>query len=386
MKRHLIILSLIFLTLTSCVKEEHHNSSYSFEENSNLIFTEFLIGNFSSDRAIEISNIGANPIDLASYSVNIFKQNQIEPYIKIDLPTKNIEPGKSLVIAYDKANENILKHADIVTEKLMIDGTWPVALMHNDSIVDTLGYIGYQTNYGKQCDLVRKPEHYKGKKEIDDYDWMKFKCTNFENLGKINELPSDEILLEGPRLTEEILALPFIDEDGMGGGGVVEVTLSGVGDGDTSYFDFPSSLSKYGISNESVRYLKINTPEIQHGTSIDAQPWGQEAKKYNNNVLRNAKRFMIQTERNNTYRETYGRMLCYVWYSNLDNPKISDYVCLNAEMLTKGLAFTYFFDENVGANPVDYQGITYTNYFLNCELYAKKLGIKVHGEKDPNFI
>ena len=357
--------------------------------NSNLIITEFLTGSSPSDRAIEISNTSEEVVNLDGFAISIYKRMEKKPGYVIRLDNFSILPHGCFVVTSPDSCDEIKKKANIITEDFFCDGTWPVALTYQGEILDILGQIGYQTEFAKRKSLVRKEEYFIEREAFNSYDWMSYPADDFSNLGTYKATITEEELLEGPKLTEEMAELPFITEykgEFVGGGGFVEVTLGSMGDGDTTRFNFPSSLREYGIySNESVRYLKINTPEIQHGDEIDAQPWGYAAKEYNNNVLRNAKHFIVQTEKFNAYRETYDRMLLYVWYSNKDNPLLSDYRCLNCEMLKQGLAFTYFASDNAINNPLLYKGLSYTSIFMNAEAYATKMGLKIHGEIDPNF-
>ena len=394
MKKRIVFLSCAFVCiLTGCVPEANPSSSGinkpAFYGKSDILFTEFITGSSPSNRALEISNLSDKDVSLDGYSVNIYRRMETTPKYKISLNGKQIKAKSSFVIASSDSKDLYTSKADLVTADLVVDGTWPVALVKDNKIVDMLGQIGYQTEYGKQKDLVRKDDYLENKESFDSYEWIAYQTDDVSRLGNYYDSISDVELLWGPKLTEEMASLPFIYEKKgtyVGGGGFIEVDLAYCGDGDTTNFYFPSSLREYGIgSRESTRYLKINTPETQHGTEIDAQPWGYKAQEYNNSILNSAKHYIVQTERDSSFRETYDRMLLYVWYSNESNPQLSDYKCLNFEMVEVGLARCYFYDENAYNNPLLYKGISYTNFFLNAEAHAKKLGLKIHGEIDPDF-
>ena len=109
------------------------------------------------------------------------------------------------------------------------------------------------------------------------------------------------------------------------------------------------------------------------------------AKKFNNQVINNAKSFAIQTSKGGSYRDAYGRLLGYVWYSNLSNPSPSDYMCLNFEMVREAYAFTYFDEVTNNRYTMFYKSVAYTNIMRNAELRAKNNGWKIHGETDPDF-
>ncbi|MGM9873363.1 MAG: thermonuclease family protein [Bacilli bacterium] len=382
-KHKIIILSLLSLFIfSSC---ENSNDDINFIENSPLLFSEFIKGETSYDRLIEIYNKSDEDISLDDYRIVIYKQNEKEEHISIPL-SGTINSHDTFVICHTEANDMYHSYADYFTSSLMVDGTWPVALKKGNDLVDVLGIIGYQFDYAKHCDLVRKKEYMVNRKSFESYDWVKYYASNLSTIGNVDAVISEEELLEGPKLTSDDFLLPFINEDGLGGGGVVEVGLSSLGDGDTTTFTFPSSVvGEYINRSESVRYLGINTPEIQHGTYIDAQPWGNKAKEYNNNILRNAKHYLIQTCLNSSIRETYGRFLGFVWYTNVDNPNPGDYTLLNFEMVKEAYAFQLWMLSDSSLDPMSYLGVPYMSIFNNAEMKAKNEGKKIHGEVDPEF-
>ena len=372
------------LALTGCFTVKNDSSGdFSFEKDSPLIFSEFHRGYSSQDRAIEIYNKGNGEINLGDYSVSIYKQNQKQAYKTIKL-SGSLNANETYVLVHDAASESLKAKADLITE-LMVDGTWPISLNHKDKVVDVLGKIGYQHDYCTYADMARKKEFLVGRNELNEYDWIKYDADNVDLLGTIDVTMSEEELLQGQRLTEEDFARPFV-ENGSGGGGAIKVRLAYTGDGDTTNFYLDSKDIKGDLSSrEIIRYLGINTPEIQHGTSIDAQPWGYAAKKFNNQVINNAKSFAIQTSKGGSYRDAYGRLLGYVWYSNLSNPSPSDYMCLNFEMVREAYAFSYFDEVTNNRYTMFYKSVAYTNIMRNAELRAKNNGWKIHGETDPDF-
>lgn len=390
MKKHLLLF-LIFIcsiSFSSCKWVKKNNSSSLSLNNddtgSSLIFSEFHRGYSTSDRAVELYNKGDNSLDLSEYKLCIYKQNETKPHITIDLDGL-LEAKKTYVIVYDESDEALKAKANLITHDLMVDGSWPLAIVHNEEIMDSLGHIGFHYDFSVNADIARKKEFLVGRGIMDDYDWIKYDADNINLLGTIEVTMSEDELLLGQKLTAEDFTKPFI-KDGVGGGGAIEVSLKYVGDGDTTNFSIPSSIrGEYLNSTESVRYYGINTPEIQHGTSIDAQPWGTTAKKYNNDVLNNAKKFVLQTVDGGAFRETYNRLLAFVWYSNSSNPEPEDYTCLNFEMVREALAFTYMAKNTENRYTMFYKDVSYIHIMENAELRAKNNGWKIHGEKDPNF-
>lgn len=379
---------LLLLLVTSLISCSNGQSSIDVfqkgkETKSDLIFSEIQIGSFLQDRAIEIYNKSESQINLKEYSINIYEKSNVEPYITINL-SGTLDKNDTYVIVYSESNSELKSKADLISDDLIIDGTWPISLDKGNAICDVLGRIGYQNNYGRQLDLVRKKEFLTGRTVFFAYDWIRYSKDDYSHLGTIETTLTEEELLKGPKLTQEDFDKPFVNEDGSCGGGAVKATLRYKGDGDTTQFYLSNVTSSYVQSYERIRYLGINTPETQH-TNIQAQPWGYAAQDYNNEIINNAKAFAIQTSTSSQLREAYGRMLAYVWYSNVDNPKPEDYTMLNFVMIREGYAWLYFANESLTNDSMFYKKLTYTNFMRNAEIRAENLGIKIHGEKDPTF-
>ena len=368
-----------FLSLTFCNKPKENNT------HSNLIFTEFYCGSNIDDSAVEIANIGNKDIDLSKYSFYLYQSGSKNNKIKIPM-SGVLSPESTYVITSSKASEEIKNLSNLVSDVFKNDGSWPMTLNKGSSQLDVFGYVGFASDFGCYLDLVRKNNYRIGRYNYHQYDYIRYSSGHLSGLGNLNNDISEEELLEGPHLTDEDFATPFATDEFTAGGGAVKVTLASTGDGDTTRFIFPSSLSAYGISsNESVRYMCINTPETQHGTSINADPWGYAAKDYNNEQLRKAKAFAVSTSKGYYLRENYGRIMGYVWVAFVDNPTPKDYYNLNFLMVKEAYSTLRFINGRQENDPMFYREITYTNYMKNAELIVEEQGLRVHGEKDPNF-
>ena len=382
MKKLLICnLPLIGVFLLSCSS----GNKESFKADSKVIFTEFLVGNRLDDRAVEITNFSDKEIDLSAYSIRIFPSYDKEAKYTIALEG-TLSPNGSYVVCYSASSEEIKAKANLITSDLMNIGGYPMGLFNKDRLLDCIGHISYPLSLFSQMTMIRKNERRKPKEISNENDWLLYSKGYIDNLGNGICPISEEEALDGPRLSEEALSLPFFDPNNSdrGAGGAVEVSIAYLGDGDTTNFNYPEEFHSNGIRDgHSIRYYGIDTPEVQHGTSINAEPWGEAAASFNNSELRSAEHIRIQSIKGGGVKENYGRLLGYVWYTDKTNPEPEDYSLLNHIMLLNGLAKTYY--ESEMSNTMAYKDVPYSSYMKNAENHAKELKIKIHGEVDPNF-
>lgn len=135
--------------------------------------------------------------------------------------------------------------------------------------------------------------------------------------------------------------------------GIEEVTLRGCTDGDTAAFT--------GVG--SVRYLNIDTPE---STGV-VEEWGIPASEHMCELLQDAETIVVEAEPNPQVGKTDGndRALGYVW---------ADGKLTNLEMIERGYS-------KVSSAPLS----KYGDYFYLANRNAENLGLKLHGEDDPDF-
>ena len=354
----------MLLLLTACPKK---NSFIG----GDLIFSEFYVGEVRANRAVELANVGEKDLDLSKYHINIYRdggQEKAKATDKIYLEG-TLEPGKTYVIAYSDANEQIKAKANLISEDLLNDGTFPMTINNSkEQIIDYLGFPGYFYNLAQGADAVRKVEKLSAS-TYSVYDWIRYPTSNLDNLGNLNCLDNETIFL-GPKLTENDFNKPYAVSNSEAGGGAVEVTLGYTIDGDTTKFTFPSSLAEYGLSgSNSVRYYGINTPELPHQGN-PADPYGPEARDFTNNIINTAKHFVVQSIEGYNLTETYGRLLGYVWVSFENNPEPGDYFLLNHYILQNGFARVGRIERGSYNDLMLYNGISYVEYFYDAQQYA----------------
>lgn len=130
--------------------------------------------------------------------------------------------------------------------------------------------------------------------------------------------------------------------------------ITGV-DGDTARFD-------YNGKNIKTRFLAIDTPEVAGENKIE-EPYGNEARDFTNEKLKNAKEIELEFDSNADRQDNYGRYLVWVW---VDGELLQDLLVQN------GLAeVTYLYD--------DYK---YTSKLQMSELKAKLTKVGMWGSEE----
>lgn len=347
------LLCLSLISLASCEETNHLLISEIYESDGN-------------DRAIELYNNSDKEVSLNNYSIQIYSGLSKEYTYKVNLKGK-IGPKETYVIAHPAAKEETKKVASIESEDLNFNGSQAITLNKGRNIVDQIGVIGYAVKYYENLTLVRKSNYLYPNTTFDEYEWIRYAKGNLNYLGNSTNSVTPEELLEGPKLTEEVYAKPFFadEEETIGGGGVVEVSVYAYGDGDTTRFNYPSEL---GIPNGTkVRYQNIDTRESYSG---NIEEWGIPAKNYNNECLKNAEKIEVQSVEDGPIYETFDRVLGWVWI---------DGVLQNHRLALKG----YTEDAFSFIDTITYKDIPYTSYIYNAKLYAMKNKKGIWGEKDP---
>ena len=380
----LSIFTLLF-SLCSCVEQDHNGEepspidpAPSKPASDNILLTEINTGTSIRNRAVEISNIGDEDVSLDGYTLEIYREYSKVSDISISLSGYEIKSHDTFIVAYSSANEEILEKANLVTDDYLENGTFPISLNYYGTIIDTIGTIGYIYDFAEKAVLVKLKEYFKQEPEFDENHWIRYPINTIDTLGNY-DVVAEDTLLNGPKLNNEAFNKPFC-EDGKGKGGVIEVSLSWTSDGDTTGFNYGNQYSSEGVSGSlSTRYYGINTPEIAHSAGEVSDPYGDEAKYFTNDLLRDAKRYIIQSVDGYSIHETYGRMLGYVWISDKNNPSVEDYQLLNFLIVKNGFSKPAFITRSAEYNSLmTYQGISYVEYLYKANQYAATNKLNIH--------
>ncbi|WP_137165828.1 ExeM/NucH family extracellular endonuclease [Salinimonas lutimaris] len=158
-----------------------------------LFFSEYVEGS-SFNKALELVNTGATPLDASEYAIQIFSNGNQTGQTPISL-SGTVAPGDVLVIANNQADSQIAAVADVLTGQVSFNGDDAVVLLHNGEIVDAIGQIGVRTEWGSgdtstQDNTLRRKATVTGG-DNDAYDafdpaleWDGFANNTFDGLGQ----------------------------------------------------------------------------------------------------------------------------------------------------------------------------------------------------------
>lgn len=382
MKKELVLTSslLLLASLTSCGGSSSDNNNLVISREDSPFISEIFVNENFLKSAIEVTNKKEIEVDLI---LNIYKENKI-------LVSRNLKDDfkgqTNISIVYENAkfDEELDSAVNIIKfDDNYIYGTNYIEIVDfNGNVLDSIGTKGFAVNYIANGSLI-KNEQSLFAQEIFDYKlWYKVRSDNTKYLGNINTPIKYDEFIKGPKIMDNYWNSKFIEKN-IPYGGFYETSVSDYGDGDTTNFKFENVDGLSAV--ERTRYYLVNTPEIDHtseGSKITEEPWGVAAMNYTNDILKKAKHILIQSALGGSVRETYGRLLGFVWYTNETNPTINDYSLLNYELVLNGYGK---FMTGTLLNDMVSNEVLYYHYFDIANEVSTSKGIKIHGEKDPNY-
>lgn len=346
------------LLLSACstnnVNDEETTKPSSID---NIFISELFVGSSLEDGILELGSSSENEISLNGLTVNFYNSKGVEKFytFKDETISKNklvIFETNENIYPQDNVNTVINLDADVIYGRNYIE-----LLDKENKLIDCVGYKKVNVSYLNNHSIVRLKEKQISNHKFDNLNFIKVKSENKSYLGNLNAPLTQEEIISGPRLSEEVYGNQKYSENDKPYGGYVNVTISSYVDGDTTYFKFPSS-ANVGTGTQKVRYLLIDTPEIDHGSG--AEPYGDAAKKFTDDKLKSATSVIVQSNKDFALRENYDRLLGYVWYSNDPSKDLSTYRLLNFELVLNGLAKFSTYNEY---ETMYYKDVLYFNYF-----------------------
>lgn len=355
--------------------------------------------------AVELANLSKNNINLRNYKITFHKMSGKINYTLTFDKDVIVKPNETYVIGNkDDDSFNYHNQCDYILPGDYMFGTGMIQIRDlDDNILDVVGSdAGY--DYGSKKSLLRLPSKYQASTTFKLTDWLNVVSSKDNNkikyLGDLSfPFENESDILNGPRLTEDYVDNHEFSDGNYNattgsitytpGGGLCEVSVTSLGDGDTTRFNYKQDLSSElgsDYTNKSTRYYFINTPEVAHPhqtPAIEEEPWGYLAQVRNNELLNSAKKIYCQSVYGKGFTETYGRALMLIWYTTKENAEWEDYICLNYQMINEGYA--YLGSSDTSADEMSYNDVAYYDYFVFSYYTAQAKGIKVHGETDKGY-
>ncbi|WP_461537641.1 ExeM/NucH family extracellular endonuclease [Spongorhabdus nitratireducens] len=134
-----------------------------------LIFSEYVEGSGTDNKAFELYNSGSTKINLADYKVVKFTNGDKTKETVLTL-TGELEAGKTYVVAVNKDIEGVTPDTTNSVANFSGDDPLQIQLVSDNSVVDTLGVFG-DVDFGKDKVLSRKTDGLTPATEYDATQW-----------------------------------------------------------------------------------------------------------------------------------------------------------------------------------------------------------------------
>lgn len=358
------------------------------EVTSPVVVSKLYDATSQANNVIELYNNSDVDEDLSDYTIQVFTNGATEPQKTFALSGTITANSYFEITGSTATDAQVLASSNFAYSEgsLPFNGNDAIAVVKKDTIIDFLGYTGMDISFALDVTLIRIGEvsAFTPSTTYDEFNFITYVPDVFEYLkNETYEIKTLDQLLDGPRLEERYLELPYKDPDNatIGAGGAALTTLSGIADGDTAYFN-----ALNGYPGGSLRYFYINTPEVDGGSYVSAEPWGYVASKYNKQFLlidSSQKEIRIQSVPGYSLTESNGRNLGFVWI----NGYLSQFLIVS-EGLTEDVGSSY----DAYDLALTYKNVPYLTFLRFAEQRARENGWGLHGyptnpdgEKSPDW-
>ncbi len=358
------------------------------EVTSPVVVSKLYDATSQANNVIELYNNSDVDEDLSDYTIQVFTNGATEPQKTFALSGTIAANSYFEITGSTATDAQVLAASNFAYSEgsLPFNGNDAIAVVKKDTIIDFLGYTGMDISFALDVTLIRIGEvsAFTPSTTYDEFNFITYVPDVFEYLkNETYEIKTLDQLLDGPRLEERYLELPYKDPDNatIGAGGAALTTLSGIADGDTAYFN-----ALNGYPGGSLRYFYINTPEVDGGSYVSAEPWGYVASKYNKQFLlidSSQKEIRIQSVPGYSLTESNGRNLGFVWI----NGYLSQFLIVS-EGLTEDVGSSY----DAYDLALTYKNVPYLTFLRFAEQRARENGWGLHGyptnpdgEKSPDW-
>ncbi len=163
-------------------------------QTTDLFISEYVEGS-SYNKAIEIYNGTADPLDLGQYTLSFyFNGNTSGDHLALDSVT--LQAGETFVVTHSSAEAGLLELANQISGLVAFNGDDVVILEKNGQVIDSMGILGVDPGSYWSCaegntqnhTLRRRSDVCRGDTdETDDFDicveWVLFSNDTFDGLG-----------------------------------------------------------------------------------------------------------------------------------------------------------------------------------------------------------
>lgn len=349
-----------------------YKNSFTSNPTSLLISKYINSGNNGNNQALELYNPTDKSISLKDYHLALFENNPYDETAIIQLPDVIIEPNETFLVANRQSTQaNLLRKADLMTNDLSFDSYYTIQLRYKNNT-----YVDYISPLSEEI-YVRNANIQKGNRVFNLSEWAAYIPNYYE------------VLNSHPFARPEKMTFIYINREFSNIlGGMNLVTLTHVNDGDTANF------SPGFTDGNRVRYLGVDTPETSPAVVPVPEPWGLEAKAYNEKILNyaknNGKSIYIQSDPELGFSEGYGRFLGLIWVDLGDDilsidildsqgnlkytEKLTGVILVNYHLVKNGFSQNYYGTKSklVFNNRYIYR------WFEDAENFAKENGLGLH--------
>ena len=106
-----------------------------------VFFSEYVEGS-GSNKALEVFNAGAFPVDLTGFEVKVFTNGSATPSGTLSLAGHSVEGSSTLVITHPSAAPTLLAYAQMTSGVLNFNGDDAIVLWQDGVAVDRIGQVG----------------------------------------------------------------------------------------------------------------------------------------------------------------------------------------------------------------------------------------------------
>lgn len=186
--RKSVVVCLIFLLIASPFSTYSGQPVQAAASTSNdLFFSEYVEGS-SYNKAIELYNGTGDTIDLSHYTLELYT-NGNEEVNTTEALTGTLAAGDVYVVAHSSADQTLLDRATQTSGVVNFNGNDAIVLKKDDTIIDTIGTIGEDSEFAKDKTLVRKAEVSDGSTTYTETEWDSFTKDTFDYLGAYGDEP-----------------------------------------------------------------------------------------------------------------------------------------------------------------------------------------------------